>query len=75
MSNTNWKSVYKELPEDFTIVLVTVSTLIPYVTVAQYSSRYGKWFWPSNWIKNPDYHGEITDGKVIAWQPLPKPYK
>ena len=61
-----WFTCSKRLPNDSRQVLVTVLWHKPYgnleVTLGEY------WGEPEGW-------GDWKDGEVIAWMPLPEPYK
>lgn len=62
-SNDGWISVEDGLPEDERMVLVTYMTKsgIPSVDRARFDGKY--------------WRGSGFMGRVIAWRPLPKPYK
>lgn len=63
--NTNWIPVSERLPENDKTVLVTCKTLKGILSVnrAYYSKEIGGW------------HGSGSMSGVIAWMPMPEPYK
>ena len=62
-SNVGWISVEDGLPEDERMVLVTYMTKsgIPSVDRARFDGKY--------------WRGSGFMGRVIAWRPIPEPYK
>lgn len=63
MKKNDWIPVEERLPEDENIVLVTTQTKKGLRNVNRAYCIDGYW------------HGSGTMSRVIAWQPLPEPYK
>lgn len=62
-NNDSWVSVNDRLPEDETMMLVTFQTKAGRRSVNR--AWYGEGFW----------HGTGSMSGVIAWRPLPEPYR
>ena len=61
--NDGWIPVEERLPEDYSMMLVTCKTKSGSKNVN--GAWYGEGFW----------HGSGSMSRVIAWQPLPEPYR
>ena len=61
--NGGWIPVEERLPEDYSMMLVTCKTKSGSKNVN--GAWYGEGFW----------HGSGSMSRVIAWQPLPEPYR
>lgn len=81
-----WIPCIERMPEEGQTVLITqVYSWQEFetgndVTIAQYRNKYFTWYrYQDDWRKHTSimHHGDICPGNeyVIAWMPLPEPYK
>lgn len=80
-----WIPVSEKLPEDEREYLVTLEKVYGtpeiFMGIASYLKFGNDGYWNEKkygyleWDKYSDGHGGTTMYKVIAWKPLPKPYK
>lgn len=66
--NDGWIPVEERLPEKRTSCLVTVK-------YNGFMGMYGTWIKTGHLESDNDWWGDCMGGEVIAWQPLPEPYK
>ena len=63
-----WIPVSERLPEKHKDVIATVK-------YSGFCGMYGKWLKTASINDYGEWNGECIGGEVIAWMPLPKPYK
>ena len=66
--NNGWIPCSEKLPELRQDVLVTVK-------YTGFMGMHGYWIKTGHMESENDWWGDCSGGEVIAWQPLPKPYK
>ena len=65
---TNWIPVSERLPEKRKDVIATVR-------YSGFCGMYGRWLKTAFIDNYGEWNGECIGGEVIAWMPLPEPYK
>ena len=66
--NNDWISCSEKLPDVRQDVLVTVK-------YTGFMGMHGYWIKTGHMEAENDWWGDCAGGEVIAWQPLPKPFK
>ena len=66
--NNGWVSCSEKLPDVRQDVLVTVK-------YTGFMGMHGYWIKTGHMEAENDWWGDCAGGEVIAWQPLPKPFK
>lgn len=71
-----WIPASEKEPKEYQCVLVQLSTEpLPTHDLAIYHKEYGYRPWYSEFSRRHTRMGRWEDGKVVAWMPLPAPYK
>lgn len=68
LKSTNWIPVSERLPEKYKDVITTVK-------YKGFLGMYGTWLKTAFIGDYGEWNGECIGGEVIAWMPLPEPYK
>lgn len=68
LKETQWIPISERLPKIREDVLVTVKHI-------GFMGMYGTWIKTGHLENDNDWFGDCMGGKVIAWMPLPEPYR